>query len=73
MSNAEARFTAIWENKTCGQLQKEILSWRKYMQKHNAAYNFHGNAMTAPGELSDGDRLCILRRILKEKGGIENE
>jgi len=37
---------------------------RRYMQKHNSAYEWHGKAMTAPGSLGDGDRLSALREAL---------
>ena len=65
--DAEARFRRVWEAKTKRQIQKEIQSMRKYFQKHNAAYNWHGSGMTTPGVLGDGDKLTILREISEEK------
>lgn len=58
----------LWKDKTTIQIQKEIKSWRSYMQKHNSAYNLHGGNMTAPGQLADGDKLSALRDILKDRG-----
>ena len=43
----------------------EIKSWRSYMQKHSGAY---GWIETNPNELSDGDKLNILRDILSTRG-----
>jgi len=39
------------------------------MQRHNAAYNWHGKNMTAPGSLADGDKLSALREALTIKMG----
>lgn len=63
----EEIYRAAWENKTAKQIEKEILSWRKYMDKHGAAYAWHGSGMTPPGSLADGDKISILKDILKEK------
>ena len=60
-------FHTYWARKTVKQIEKEIQSWRKYMQKHSAAYAWHGKDITPPGELADGDKLCILREILSTK------
>lgn len=60
-------YKSHWEGKTEQQLEKEISSWRKHMAKHSAAYQWHGENLTAPGELSDGTRLCILKDVLREK------
>lgn len=51
--------------KTVKQLEREIASWRSYMQKHSKAYAWHGAGMTPPGELSDGDRLMATRDALE--------
>lgn len=64
-------YKTIWLPKTTKQIQKEIKSWRSYMQKHNAAYNLHGSDMTPPGGLADGSKLTILRDILRERGEQE--
>lgn len=57
----------LWAKKTAKQIEREIESMRRYMQKHNAAYNWHGGAMSAPGSLADGDRLSALRDALAIK------
>lgn len=61
----EARYRKIWEAKTTHRIQIEIAGWRKYMQKHSGAY---GWLETNPNELSDGDKLNILREILQKRG-----
>lgn len=60
-------FRAVWQNKTIKQLEKEILSWQKYFDKHAHAYAWHGKDITPPGELADGDKISILKDILKER------
>ena len=65
------KYRALWLPKTTKQIQKEIKSWRSYMQKHNAAYNLHGSDMTPPDNLSDGDKLSILRDMLQDRGEKE--
>ena len=57
----------MWAKKTTKQIEREIESMRKYMQRHNAAYNWHGRSMTAPGSMADGDRLSALRAALAMK------
>lgn len=59
-------YKAVWAKKTRRQIEKEIDSMRKYMQKHDAAYKLHSGEMTAPGELADGVRLMALREVLEE-------
>ena len=63
----EERFKKYWESKTKKQIEKEILSLQKYMDKHGQAYAWHGKGMTPPGSLADGDKMLILREILKQK------
>lgn len=59
----------LWARKTVKQIAREIESMRRYMQRHNAAYNWHGKSMTPPGSLADGDRLNALREVLATKMG----
>ena len=59
----------MWAKKTAKTIEREIESMRRYMQRHNAAYNWHGRSMTAPGSLADGDRLSALREALATKAG----
>ncbi len=61
----------LWLSRTTKQIQKEVKSWRSYMQKNNAAYNLHGADMTPPGGLADGSKLTILRDILRARGEQE--
>lgn len=58
------KFFKSWKDKTVKQIEKELKSWRKYMDKHNAAYTIIGGAMTPPNSLADGDKVAILRDIL---------
>lgn len=59
-----------WRGKTTKQIEREIESWRRYMQKHTKAYAWHGGNMTPPSELADGDKLNALREILDERAAI---
>lgn len=63
----EAEYRSQLAKKTLNQLRKEDEKWRKYMDKYNAAYNLHGGVMTPPDCLSDGDKVSILREIIREK------
>lgn len=67
-STSEEIFRKIWESKTVKQIQKELASWQKYMNKHGQAYAWHGAGMTPPNHLGDGDKVMILKEILNEKG-----
>ena len=66
-AGAEAAHRSHWEKKTTRQIEKEIESWQKHFRKHDGAYHWHGASLTAPGELSDGDRVRILKDILRER------
>jgi hypothetical protein len=68
---ARNNFKNLWAQKTTKQVQKEVKSWRSYMQRYTQAYAWHGAGMTAPGQLADGDKLCILREILSERNAEE--
>ncbi len=61
----ERNYRERWESKTTHQIKREIKSWRSYMQKHSGSY---GWIETNPNELSDGDKLNILRDILSARG-----
>jgi hypothetical protein len=58
-------FRDSWAAHTVKQIELEIESWRRYMQKHRKAYAWHGAGMTAPGALADGDKLNALRDALE--------
>ena len=63
----EEIFRKCWESKTAKQIQKEIESWRKRIDKHGQAYAWHGAGMTPPNHLADGDKVMILKEILSQK------
>jgi len=63
------QFRDLWAGRTVKQIEREIESMRRYMQRHSAAYNWHGKNMTAPGALADGDKLMALREALSIKRG----
>lgn len=69
MGDAYDRYRDHWSAKTIKQIEREIESMRRYMQKHNSAYEWHGKAMTAPGSLADGDKLSALREALEIRKG----
>ena len=67
MNNLENNYRSFWESKTTSQIKKEIQSWQKYFNKHRQAYSFHGSDMTTPNTLADGDKIMILKEILKNR------
>lgn len=67
INQAEEIFKKCWESKTTKQIQKEIESWRKRIDKHGQAYAWHGANMTPPNHLADGDKVMILKEILNER------
>ncbi len=71
MSDAYDKYRDHWAKKAIKQIEREIESMRRYMQKHNSAYEWHGKAMTAPGSLADGDKLSALREALEIRNGGE--
>jgi hypothetical protein len=73
MSDPAEKYASMWRRKTIKQIEREIESWRRHFQKHNAGYGFTSAAIAAPGALADGDRMNILREILAERHGDEGE
>lgn len=67
MSDPAEKYASTWRSKTTKQIEREIESWRRHFQKHNAGYGFTSAAIAAPGALADGDRMNILREILAER------
>lgn len=59
-------YLAAWNVKTTKQVEKELASMRKYVQRHSAHYTWHG-ANVPPGGLADGDKILILREILRNR------
>ena len=66
MNNYES-YKSHWSGKTTKQVQKELASWQKYVNKHSAAYSWHGKDITPPGKLADGDKITALKEILNER------
>jgi hypothetical protein len=65
MNPTYGEFRDLWARKTVKQIEREIESMRKYMQRHRKAYSWHGSDMKATDELSDGSKLCALRDALE--------
>lgn len=64
--SAYEKYKELWIKKTKRQVEKEIESMRKYIQKHASSYAFHGN-QTNPEEMTDGQRLSALKEVLEIK------
>jgi hypothetical protein len=65
---AEDRFRAAWSAKTAKQVERELASMHRYVQRNSSSYAWHG-ANAAPGSMTDGDKIIVLREILVAKGG----
>ena len=63
---AEDRYRAHWSAKTPKQVQRELDSMRRYVQRNSSSYAWHGANNAAPGSLTDGDKINILREILRD-------
>jgi len=57
-----------WNARPTAQIKKELASWRKYIDSHSGAYDWHGKGITPSGCLADGDKVEILRNLLKDRG-----
>lgn len=53
---------ALWRKKGRKAIEKEVASLRSYMQRYQDGFS----QVSAPDELSDGDRLMALRDELRE-------
>lgn len=62
------KYKSVWEKKTTRQIEKELKSWQVYVNKHSGAYAWHGNGITPPGTLPDGDKITALKELLEERG-----
>ena len=67
MSKLESNYRSFWKKKTSSQVKQEIKSWQKYFDKHGQAYSFHGSDITPPNTLADGDKMLILKELIKDK------
>ena len=61
------KYGKFWSQKTNKQIEKELASFRKYIDKYSQAYAWHGSDMTPPGCLADGDKIEILKNIIKAR------
>lgn len=65
---AEAAYRHIWEAEPTSKVQAELDSWTAHFAKHEGHYSFHKRT-THPDELTDGERVMILKDILRERVG----
>ncbi len=61
------KYGRYWSCKTDKQIENELASFRRYVDKHGQAYAWHGAGMTPSGCLADGDKIEILKNILKSR------
>lgn len=52
-----------WEAKTKRQVEKELESYQRYLAKHRDTFF----KQSAPDEITDGDRVFILKEVLSAK------
>lgn len=55
-------FESQWRSKTKRQVEKELESYRKYLERYPDSFF----QQCAPDEMSDGDRVLVLKQILAE-------
>jgi hypothetical protein len=75
-TNTSSAFDSMrdrWAQKSLAAIDKEIESMRRHVQRHSAAYAWHGKGVTPPGALADGDKISALREareiVTKTQGG----
>ena len=56
-------YRKTWEAKTKRQVEKELDSYQRYLAKHCDGHF----QQSAPDEMSDGDRVRILKEVLSGK------
>lgn len=61
----EVFFREKWSKKSAKIIKKEIDSYQRYFEKNIQSYEWHGRYQQHPDELSDGDRIRILKEILE--------
>lgn len=52
-----------WQKKTYRQVEKELDSYHRYLSKHSDGHFQEA----APDEMSDGDRVMVLKEVLRVK------
>lgn len=65
-ADAQTTYRALWESKPTKQIERELKSWQSHFAKHEGHYSFHG-ATAHPGEMTDGERVMVLKDILRER------
>lgn len=65
-NSAWVAYLEAWNQKTTKQVERELASMRRYVQKHSAHYSWHG-ANVSPGGIADGDKILILSEILRDR------
>ena len=66
LPNLHSKYLEHWNAKTTKQIEKELASMRKYVQRNSKHYSFHG-ANVPPGGIADGDKILILSEILRAR------
>lgn len=61
----EVAYRSFWKNKTKKQIQSEIKSFQRFFEKNYRSYEWHGKYQQHPDELADGDRVRILKDIIR--------
>lgn len=56
-------YRMTWQKKTKRQVEKELESYQRYLAKHRDTFF----KQSAPDELTDGDRIFILKEVLSAK------
>lgn len=55
-------YRALWRKKGAKAIERELKSMQAYLQRHSDGFS----QISAPDELSDGDRLMALRELSEE-------
>jgi len=63
VSNLADRYREVWARKTIKQVEGEGDSYHKYLARHKDSFFKE----CAPDSLSDGNRIVILKDLLREK------
>lgn len=54
-------YRRVWENKSRKQVERELASYQRHLDKHKDTFF----QQSAPGEMTDGDRVMVLKEILE--------
>lgn len=61
----EIEYYRYWSKKSPRLIRKEIKSFEKYFERNEPSYNWHGRYTNHPDELTDGDRIRILNKLIE--------